>query len=171
VLDCGFHGTACGKALSGRPAAGKTGTNGEVSGNKDAWFIGFTPQLSTAVWYGNHDRHAQVTHNGAPLYGGDLPAAAWQEMMNAALAGAPVIPFPPPAHVGTKQGNATPTVTPSATPSSSSPSPTPSVTKTVPPPPTTPPPILPSGSPSGSPSSPPPPGGGGKPSPSQPPPG
>src|SRR3954471_1660947 len=171
VLDCSFNGTACGKALSGRPAAGKTGTNGEVSGNKDAWFIGFTPQLSTAVWYGNHDRHAQVTHNGLPLYGGDLPAAAWQEMMNAALEGAPVIPFPPPAHVGTKQGNATPTVTATPTPSSSSPSPTPSVTKTVPPPPTTPPPILPSGSPSGSPSSPPPPGGGGNPSPSQPPPG
>src|SRR5204862_2486879 len=70
VLDCSTGGTACGKALTGRPSAGKTGTNGEQSGNKDAWFIGFTPQLSTAVWYGNHDRHAQVTHDGAPLYGG-----------------------------------------------------------------------------------------------------
>ena len=130
VLDCSSGGTACGKALTGRPAAGKTGTNGERTGNKDAWFIGFTPQLSTAVWYGNHDRQAPVTHNGAPLYGGDLPAAAWQEMMNAALAGAPVEQFPPPAHVGTKQMNATPTATPSAT-QSSSPTPTPSAT-TVP---------------------------------------
>jgi membrane peptidoglycan carboxypeptidase len=142
VLDCGAGGTACGKSLTGRPAAGKTGTNGERIGNKDAWFIGFTPQLSTAVWYGNHNRKAPVTHNGAPLYGGDLPAAAWQEMMNAALAGDPVEQFPPPAHVGTRQINATPTpsVTSSAAPS---PTPTPSTSSPVPtvsPPPT----ILPS---------------------------
>src|SRR3954469_13531067 len=163
VLDCSFQGTACGKGLSGRPAAGKTGTNGEVSGNKDAWFIGFTPQLSTAVWYGDHDRHAQVTHNGAPLFGGDLPASAWQEMMNDALAGSPVVPFPPPAHVGTKQGNATPTTTATAVPTTSTPSPTPSVSATIAPPPTTAPPILPSHSPSSSPSASPTqqPGGGG----------
>jgi membrane peptidoglycan carboxypeptidase len=148
VLDCASGGTACGKGLTGRPAAGKTGTNGQKAGNLDAWFVGFTPQLSTAVWYGNHDRKKPVTHNGGQLFGGDLPAAAWQEMMNAALSGAPVISFPPPAHVGSKQGNATPTPTSSATPSSS-PTPTPSVTKSVLP--TTPPPILPTGSPSSSP--------------------
>src|SRR4051812_9455646 len=126
VLDCSFQGTACGRGLSGRPAAGKTGTNGEVSGNKDAWFIGFTPQLSTAVWYGDHDRHAQVTHNGAPLFGGDLPASAWQQMMNAALLGAPVVPFPPPAHLRTQQGTVTPTHTATATaPPSSPPTPAP----------------------------------------------
>src|SRR3954465_1939563 len=56
VLDCASGGTACGKALTGRPSAGKTGTNGARLGNLDAWFVGFTPQLSTAVWYGNHDR-------------------------------------------------------------------------------------------------------------------
>jgi membrane peptidoglycan carboxypeptidase len=169
VLDCGSGGTACGKALTGRPAAGKTGTNGAKTGNKDAWFIGFTPQLSTAVWYGNHNRKAPVTHNGAPLYGGDLPASAWQEMMNGALAGAPVLPFPPPAHVGSAQGNATPTVTATSS-ASSSPTPTPSSsTSAVPVPtttPTTPPPVLPSSSsappPSSSPSQAP--GGGGGPS-------
>ena len=52
VLDCSSGGTACGDALAGRPAAGKTGTNGVGADNFDAWFIGFTPQLSTAVWYG-----------------------------------------------------------------------------------------------------------------------
>src|SRR3954449_984705 len=163
VLDCGSGGTACGKSLTGRPAAGKTGTNGQREGNLDAWFVGFTPQLSTAVWYGNHDRHAQVTHNGLPLYGGDLPAAAWQEMMNAALEGAPVLPFPPPAHVGSAQGNATPTTTATAAPTTSTPSPTPSVSTTIAPPPTTAPPILPSHSPSSSPSASPTqqPGGGG----------
>ncbi|HET6816925.1 MAG TPA: transglycosylase domain-containing protein [Mycobacteriales bacterium] len=143
VLDCSSGGTACGKALTGRPAAGKTGTNGQRTGNKDAWFIGFTPQLSTAVWYGNHDRQAPVTHNGAPLYGGDLPAAAWQEMMNAALAGDPVEQFPPPAHVGSAQNQATPTATATAT--SSSPKPTPTKSSAVPVPTSspTPPPIVP----------------------------
>ena len=170
VLDCASGGTACGKALSGRPAAGKTGTNGARTGNKDAWFIGFTPQLSTAVWYGNHNRKTPVTHDGAPLYGGDLPAAAWQEMMNAALAGAPVLPFPPPAHVGSAQVNATPTATQTSS-ASSSPTPTPTQTTGLPKPTgSSPPPILPSGSPSSSP--PPSPtaqaggGGGGNPSPS-----
>jgi membrane peptidoglycan carboxypeptidase len=164
VLDCSSGGTACGKALTGRPAAGKTGTNGQKEGNLDAWFIGFTPQLSTAVWYGNVDRKKPVTHNGGQLYGGDLPAAAWQEMMNAALAGAPVVPFPPPAHVGTNQSGATPT--PSVTSSaSSSPKPTPSATSAVPKPtPTTPPPILPSNSPSPTPTGSPTAQAGGKPS-------
>jgi membrane peptidoglycan carboxypeptidase len=162
VLDCGSGGTACGKALAGRPAAGKTGTNGERSGNKDAWFIGFTPQLSTAVWYGNVARQKPVTTNGAPLYGGDLPAATWQQMMDAALQGQPVKSFPPPAHVGTAQGttpSTTPTSgspTPSTTPSSVTPKPT--LTGAPSPVPTGPvPPVTPSDSPSASPSS----GGGG----------
>ena len=120
VLDCSAGGTACGSALSGRPAAGKTGTNGGKSGNKDAWFIGFTPQLATAVWYGNADRSAQVTENGAPVYGGMLPAQTWQAMMNAALVNQPVESFPPPANVGTAQGNAT---LPPTSPTSTSPSP------------------------------------------------
>jgi membrane peptidoglycan carboxypeptidase len=166
VLDCSSGGTACGKALTGRPAAGKTGTNGQRTGNKDAWFIGFTPQLSTAVWYGNHNRKDPVTHDGAPLYGGDLPAAAWQEMMNLALAGAPVVPFPPPAYVGSAQGNATPTT--STTPSaSSSPTPTPSTSSvTVPTPSPSQSPIVPPPSQSSSPSSSPSAktGGGGQPS-------
>jgi membrane peptidoglycan carboxypeptidase len=139
VLDCGSGGTACGKGLTGRPAAGKTGTNGQKEGNLDAWFVGFTPQLSTAVWYGNHDRKKPVTHNGGQLYGGDLPAAAWQEMMNAALLGAPVVPFPPPAHVGTTQGDATPTPSEtsdvSTTPTPSTSSSTPIPTKSPSPPP------------------------------------
>jgi membrane peptidoglycan carboxypeptidase len=122
------NGTAAGKELSGRPAAGKTGTNGERSGDKDAWFVGFTPQLSTAVWYGNADPKKFVTDNGAPLYGGGLPALTWQQMMNGALQGKPVENFPPPAHVGHAINPS-----PSASASSASPSPskTPSATPTV----------------------------------------
>ena len=113
----GPTGTAAGKGLPGRPAAGKTGTDGEVSGNKNAWFIGFTPQLSTAVWFGNAEHNHQVTTDGAPVYGGGLPASTWQQMMTAALQGQPVENFPPPAHVGHA-------INPSPTASSASPSPT-----------------------------------------------
>ena len=130
------NGTAAGKELSGRPAAGKTGTNGERSGDKDAWFVGFTPQLSTAVWYGNADRNKFVTDNGAPLYGGGLPALTWQQMMNAALQGKPVKSFPPPAHVGhaVNPAPSSSSTSSSASPTSSSsstPTPTAVVTPTV----------------------------------------
>jgi membrane peptidoglycan carboxypeptidase len=157
----GPSGTAAGHGLPGRPAAGKTGTNGEVVGNKDAWFIGFTPQLSTAVWFGNAQRDHQVTSNGRPVYGGGLPATTWQQMMTAALVGKPVVTFPPPAHVGHS-------VNPSPTAPSSSGSPSPSNTPTLPVSPspsvtrhTLPPIISPSPSASSSPSSSPSGGGGG----------
>jgi membrane peptidoglycan carboxypeptidase len=136
VLDCGSGGTACGHALDGRPAAGKTGTNGDEDGNHDAWFIGFTPQLSTAVWFGNADRAKPVTADGAQLYGGMLPASTWQQMMNAALAGKEVLAFPPPAHVGSNEGSASPEPTktsasPEPTKTNGTGSPAPSVTVTV----------------------------------------
>jgi len=159
----GPSGTAAGHGLPGRPAAGKTGTNGGASGNKDAWFVGFTPQLSTAVWYGNTDQQHQVTSGGLPLYGGGLPASTWQQMMTAALEGKPVVNFPPPAHVG-HAVNPSPTATattasPSATPSSS-PTQVP-VTPTVKPSQTLPPVVSPTPTSSPSPSSSPSGGGGG----------
>jgi membrane peptidoglycan carboxypeptidase len=142
VLDCGSGGTACGKALSGRPAAGKTGT---TSSNDDAWFIGYTPQLSTAVWLGNSNRHKPVVSNGSEVFGGDIPARIWQQMMTAALSGQPVLQFPTPATVGTIQNSASPkpstTTSPSATArptNTASPtptpilSPTPTPTRTIP---------------------------------------
>jgi len=128
------NGTAAGKGLSGRPAAGKTGTNGERNGDRDAWFIGFTPQLSTAVWYGNADPKKFVTDNGAALYGGGLPALTWQQMMNAALQGEPVESFPPAAHVGSAI-NPAPSSS-STNSASSSPSPSATSTPTVSPTPT-----------------------------------
>ncbi|HEV8338741.1 MAG TPA: PBP1A family penicillin-binding protein [bacterium] len=62
----------------GRPAAGKTGTTDDY---RNAWFIGYTPQLSTAVWVGNDDN--------APMrrvVGGGLPAQIWAAFMKPALA-------------------------------------------------------------------------------------
>jgi membrane peptidoglycan carboxypeptidase len=130
VLDCSSGGTACGKALSGRPAAGKTGT---TSSNDDAWFIGYTPQLSTAVWLGNSNRHKPVVSGGAEVFGGDIPAQIWQSMMNAALSGKPVEQFPPPATVGTVRNRVTPSPTKTTSPSATA---TPSGTPTVTPTPT-----------------------------------
>jgi membrane peptidoglycan carboxypeptidase len=153
VFDCSLHGTGCGRGLSGRPAAGKTGTNGAqapATGNVDAWFVGFTPQLSTAVWYGNAHRKKPVTANGAALYGAGLPALTWQQMMNTALAGKPVEAFPPPAHVGSNQGSASPL--PSSSSPSPSESPTGSPTPTLSPPSGPPLPVTPTPSPSSTPS-------------------
>jgi membrane peptidoglycan carboxypeptidase len=134
VLDCSTGGTACGKALSGRPAAGKTGT---TSSNDDAWFIGYTPQLSTAVWLGNSNRHKPVVSNGSEVFGGDIPARIWQQMMNATLAGRPVIQFPTPATVGTIQNSAKPTPTTTASPTATAtPTETATPSPTVSPPPT-----------------------------------
>ncbi|MBI3976364.1 MAG: hypothetical protein HY334_08245, partial [Armatimonadetes bacterium] len=65
-------------AVIGRPAAGKTGTTDDY---RNAWFIGYTPQLSTAVWVGNDDN--------APMrrvVGGGLPAQIWAAFMKPAMA-------------------------------------------------------------------------------------
>lgn len=82
------------RANIGRPAAGKTGTTQD---NQDAWFIGYTPELVTAVWIG-HD-----TPTSMP-FGSALPAQIWREFMLAALSGKPVQRFdedgPPPGIVG-----------------------------------------------------------------------
>jgi penicillin-binding protein 1A len=74
------------KAAFAWPAAGKTGTSQK---SRDAWFIGYTANLTTGVWFGNDD--------GAPMKkvtGGALPAQAWHEFMVAAHEGVPVAPLP-----------------------------------------------------------------------------
>ena len=78
-------GTAT-KAKFGWPAAGKTGTSQNF---RDAWFIGYTSNLATGVWFGNDD--------GRPtkkITGGSLPAIAWKDFMVAAHKGVPVASLP-----------------------------------------------------------------------------
>ncbi len=70
------------RAAIGRPAAGKTGTTSDY---KDAWFVGYTPDLVAAVWVGNDDG---TTTNG--IMGGQTPAATWSDFMYQALANTPV---------------------------------------------------------------------------------
>ena len=72
-------------ARIGRPAAGKTGTSSEF---RDAWFVGYTPDLCTAVWLGNDDRSPMDS-----VAGGSLPAHAWAEFMRTALRDTPAQDF------------------------------------------------------------------------------
>jgi membrane peptidoglycan carboxypeptidase len=83
--------TSSGFALSGRLAAAKTGTNqlGDTRDNRDAWTVGYTPSLSTAVWVGTDKSDPIRTKSGAVVYGRTLPGPIWQQFMNAALKGAP----------------------------------------------------------------------------------
>ena len=81
----------------GRQSAAKTGTAqlGETGANKDAWMIGSTPQLATAIWMGNVDNQPliDVTYGGS-MYGSRTPADIWKTFMDTALADAPVENFP-----------------------------------------------------------------------------
>jgi membrane peptidoglycan carboxypeptidase len=91
-------GTGFAAQALGRPAAAKTGTTDD---NKSAWFVGYTPQLATAVLM------AKETSDGTPISmsgtgglstvtGGSFPAAIWTAFMTAALDGKPVREFAPP---------------------------------------------------------------------------
>ncbi|PYE89353.1 transglycosylase domain-containing protein [Phyllobacterium leguminum] len=74
------------KGAFGWPAAGKTGTSQDF---RDAWFIGYTANLTTGVWFGNDD--------GKPMKkvsGSSLPVAAWKEFMVAAHKGVPIAELP-----------------------------------------------------------------------------
>lgn len=80
-----------GNANINRPAAGKTGTTSDY---KDAWFVGFTPDLSTAVWIGNDngDSLDEIT-------GGAEPAIIWRIFMQKALANTPPSDFYRPSGI------------------------------------------------------------------------
>lgn len=79
-----------------RPSAAKTGTTqlGETDLNKDAWMIGFTPSLSTAVWIGTEQSEPIRTARGSDIYGSGLPADIWKQVMDDALDGTLVEQFP-----------------------------------------------------------------------------
>nr|WP_084535666.1 transglycosylase domain-containing protein [Nocardia yamanashiensis] len=87
-----------GHNLAGRPSAAKTGTTqlGDSGQNKDAWMVGFTPSLATAVWVGTEQSQPIRTARGAAIYGSGLPADIWKQTMDGALDGAPVEQFPNP---------------------------------------------------------------------------
>jgi membrane peptidoglycan carboxypeptidase len=74
----------------GREVAAKTGTQGlNRQDNSDAWMVGYTPSISTAVWMGTQVRDPIRNADGAIIYGSGLPGAIWQEFMNTVLDGTP----------------------------------------------------------------------------------
>lgn len=83
------HGTGT-AAQIGRPAAGKTGT---TSSERDIWFVGYVPQLATAIWVGNDDYRPL----GQGATGGGMVAPVWRDFMSQALKGVPVEQFRPPS--------------------------------------------------------------------------
>ena len=88
LQDVIAYGTGA-NANIGRPAAGKTGTTSDF---RDAWFVGYTPDLVTAVWVGNDD-YSRMYES----YGGNIPARIWARYMRAALKGVPPHDFQVPA--------------------------------------------------------------------------
>ncbi|RIY02539.1 penicillin-binding protein [Aureimonas flava] len=85
-------GTGRRAALKDWQAAGKSGTTQDF---KDAWFVGYTANLTTGVWLGND--------NGKPMRqvtGGSLPADAWKMFMTAAHEGLPPMPLPGDYRIG-----------------------------------------------------------------------
>ncbi len=94
------RGTGRGARLdSGQPVAGKTGTSQD---NKDAWFVGFTPQLSTAVWLG-YATPETITIDGVEATGGGFSSKIWKAYTDVALDGQPLVEFPPRADVGSRK--------------------------------------------------------------------
>jgi len=70
-----------------REVAAKTGTTqSRIEGqNNDAWTVGYTPSMSTAVWVGTDDNAPIKTSGGSPIYGRMVPGSIWEQFMNAAL--------------------------------------------------------------------------------------
>ncbi|MFF2896284.1 transglycosylase domain-containing protein [Streptomyces sp. NPDC057966] len=138
-------GTGTPAQIPGRDVAGKTGTTDD---NKSAWFVGYTPQLSTAISMyrldddaTNKDRKFEKmygTGGERTIHGASFPAQIWHDYMVGALKGQPVLSFPEPGPIGDKVyggGAQSPTPTPTVP---DTPSPTMSVSEspseTLPPP-------------------------------------
>lgn len=113
-------GTGTPAQLEGRDAAGKTGT---TDGNKSAWFVGYTPQLSTAVsMFRLDDDETKKNREFLEMYGtggekqihgASFPAQIWHDYMTVAMKGEKVVNFPEPEPFGEIVG--TPSPTPSDT--------------------------------------------------------
>ncbi|MEZ5920966.1 MAG: PBP1A family penicillin-binding protein [Parvularculaceae bacterium] len=78
-------GTGRGASLGGRPSAGKTGTTNDW---RDAWFIGYTAQMTAGVWVGNDDFQPMDK-----VTGGSIPARIWKAFMIAAHTDLPIEPL------------------------------------------------------------------------------
>ena len=92
------HGSGILNQLAGRRSAGKTGT---ADGNAQSWFVGYTPQLTTAVWVGNPVHPTRRMFNVSmagksctAMTGACYAAPIWRRIMDGALAGEPALAMP-----------------------------------------------------------------------------
>ncbi len=94
ILEQNIQGGTGTHANIGCPAGGKTGT---TDNNTDAWFVGFTPRLATAVWVGypNERVYMNYQYHGGPVDGGTFPADIWGAYMKSVI-GHFCGPFPQP---------------------------------------------------------------------------
>ncbi|MGC0383760.1 transglycosylase domain-containing protein [Streptomyces sp. SAI-129] len=138
-------GTGTNAQLPGREVAGKTGT---TDGNKSAWFVGYTPQMSTAISMYRYPDDETIkdrtflemfgTGGEKKIHGASFPSTIWQDYMSDAVKGMKVEKFPKPEPIGEVINDTpSPTPTPSPSPSASkteetSPSPSPSPSDTGP---------------------------------------
>ncbi|WP_239373939.1 penicillin-binding protein 1A [Snodgrassella gandavensis] len=98
MKDVVNHGTAYGaRALGRSDIAGKTGTTND---NKDAWFVGFNPNVVSAVYIG-FDRPRSM---GRSAFGGTIALPVWLDYMRYALKGKPIVNTPVPAGIVQKSG-------------------------------------------------------------------
>lgn len=125
------NGTGRPARLPGRDVAGKTGT---TDGNKSAWFVGYTPQVSTAIsmFRLDDDENSKNreflemfgTGGEKKIHGASFPASIWHDYMAEAMKKKDVVRFPEPQPLGETLyggGAASPTPTPSPTPSATPP--------------------------------------------------
>ncbi|MCW2785516.1 MAG: glycosyl transferase, family 51 [Marmoricola sp.] len=145
-------GTGTAAMALARPAAGKTGTATKTGGDViSSWFVGFTPQVATAVMYVRGNGRQTLEGYLNPFYGATYPTRTWTAIMKLIMDGTSIETFPPPAKLTgkapahghdpytpppKKTKKPTPTITPTLTPS-------PTITPTTTPTPT----ITPSGTP------------------------
>lgn len=133
LKDVVKKGTGKKAALDDREAAGKTGT---TDGNNSAWFVGYTPQLSTAIdMYRFPDdetikdrKFESMFGTGAQpkIHGSSFPSQIWHDYMTEAMSGTEPVDFPEPEDLDAEAvyggGAVSPTPTPTETPSSATPS-------------------------------------------------
>ncbi|MFE2279609.1 transglycosylase domain-containing protein [Streptomyces sp. NPDC059454] len=119
------EGTGTNAQLPDREVAGKTGT---TDGNKSAWFVGYTPQLSTAISMFRYPDDESIknrqflemygTGDQESIHGASFPSEIWADFMKKAMKGKPVKEFPTPEPIG-EIVNDTPTQSPTPTPTES----------------------------------------------------
>ncbi|MEU8525366.1 MULTISPECIES: transglycosylase domain-containing protein [Streptomyces] len=125
------EGTGNNAAIPGRDVAGKTGTTDD---NMSAWFVGYTPQLSTAIdMFRFDDNEKNTKREFLPMYntggqtsihGSSFPSRIWKDYMTQALEGTEVMRFPEPEKLEDAEavfggGAASPKPTPTEQPSQS----------------------------------------------------